>query len=191
MKAILLDGSLAGEVVHTDEMSAKLVVSTQRSEYDYYLLGMSSVLELVYVASLQAVVLQLLTLNARIKSPLHSSRLERAEIAAVINRSLLLPGRAIKILTGKSSGRATLAELKAGKIFTDELPIIPCMGIVIGWFLPGELSQIDTDNLALVVQFEGDSVLILEISKFQFLVGEIVEGKYANIKQQEDITLRY
>ncbi len=191
MKAILLDGSLAGEVVHTDEMSAKLMVSTQRSEYPYYLLGMSSVLELVYVESLHTVTLQLIVLNARIKSPLHSSRLERAEIAGIINRSLLLPGRAIKILTGTSSGRATLTELKAGKIFVDELPIIPCTGIVIGWFLPGELPQIDTDNLALVVQFEGGSVLILEISKFQFLVGEILEGKYANIKQQENITLRY
>ncbi len=190
MKAILLDGNLVDEVIDIDEMSAELVITTLFGEYHYCLLGISNTLELVYTTNLQSVALQLMTLNARIKSPLHSSRMDRAEIAGIINRSLLLPGRAIKILTGTSTGRATLAELKSGKVYTDELPIIPCMGIVIGWFLPGELSQIDNDNLALVVQFEGDSVLILEISKFQFLIGEILEGKYANIKQQDHVTLR-
>lgn len=189
MKAELLDGSLQGEVFDIDEMSAELLIGAYSHSHHYHLRGINADLTLEYSNSLQSIVQSLLTINGQFKAGIDMLQITAREIELAINRSLLLVGRVIKILTGRSCGRTTHHELGKDKIFADQLQLVPCIGIVRGWFLPGDIEQVETHNISLLVQLESGSILLLETTKFHFLVGEIIEGKYAHIKQHQHLTL--
>jgi hypothetical protein len=189
MKAELLDGTLSGEVFDIDEMAAELLINDGHQTHHYHLRGVNPNLTLEYTHNPHNIVHSLLVINGRLTVGIDLIQVSAREVEVTINRSLLLLGRAVKILSGYSCGRAEHNQITQDKIFAEQLHLVPCYGIVRGWFLPGGVDQVETKNIALLVQLEGGSTLLLELTKFHFLIGEILDGKYANIKQHQHLEL--
>lgn len=186
MKAHLTDGKFAGYFVDVDEIIAGLIVE---GDQHYYLKGLSQNLDLEYTVNYQTITQDLHAINASLCQQEENTLTNEDELRWYIERGLMIPGRTIKIMTGTSTGRATRNENPQAHILPYQLALMPCSGIILNWFAPASLPGVDTSNISLLVALQRGAPLLVEITKFHYLLGEILEGRYANIKQQQHVRL--
>lgn len=167
-------------------MVAELVVE---NDAEYFLKGLSPALDLKYTVSYQTITQEIHSLNSALQHPLVTVRPSEVEVRWQVERGMMIIGRAIKIMTGTSTGRATRNENPQAHILSYEFDLMPCTGVILNWFMPGALPGIETQNIAFLIALQRGAPVLLEVTKFHYLMGEILEGKYANIKQHQHIRL--